>query len=454
MELYNLSFMVTKYKSDNNWIFYNWLNTENITISDSQHPLYKFLEEKKTSFTSFDVNGSYDDFNFLLEKHFISNNDEVLHQLVRKEYYKSVDIKSLGLTLMPVNQACNFECIYCHEDHTLNNYMGKEEETALKKFIGNWSPSKLRIDYFGGEPLLNAKFIISFSNSLKQLADKESIELESSSMTTNGYLLEVPLFKTLLALKITTYQITIDGLPEHHNKFRPLTNGEPTFVKIYENLLAIRNLDKDRYHFSITLRMNFNRETSSGENKSMFINKVNDDFGADKRFIIMFQGISNWKEESPKEELYCDKEDSIKIQTNLEKEMEEKGFDTVSMVLFSGPDSHSCYSSKPNNMVVYPFSQTTPKKMLVQKCTLSVKNPINNVGHINQDGEFEKNQNWNIWTSEHLFIEKKCQRCFFVLNCLGRSCGLINYQVGETICPKEKNEEVELAKRIIKFINQ
>ncbi len=200
--------------------------------------------------------------------------------------------------------------------------------------------------------------------------------------------------------------------------------------------------------------MNFNKETTSGKNKFLFINKLNDDFGADKRFVIMFQGISNWKEQKAEEGIYCEKKEAAKIQTKLEKEMEDKGFDTVSMVLFSGPDSHSCYSSKPNNMVVYPFSKTTSQKMLIQKCTLSIKNPINNVGHINQNGELRKSQNWNIWTSEHLFTEKKCQRCFFVLNCLGRSCGLMNFQAGKTICPKEKNDEIELTKRIVKFINQ
>lgn len=450
-EKHLLSFLVSAFKENNVWTLYNWLNTENVEIFDTNHPMYRALENGRENeidlqeFTGFD-----DDLLYFTEKNFITKTQNDIRNIVKKIRRDSNSTEDISITLMPVNQACNFRCVYCHEDHTQNNFMGLADIDILTKYLKKNIITSFRSDYFGGEPLLNTKFIFDFQNKARSISNEKGFHLESSSMTTNGYLLSKDLFLKLLNHNITTYQITLDGLPQRHNSLRPLATGGPTFDVIYSNLKSISEIEEDKL-FSITIRMNYNYATFAEDERKTFLEKLHSDFGKDKRFIIMVQPISNWKHEPNKEDLYIPVDNMEEIQLEFEKEIEDIGLDTVNMVLFSGPESHSCYSGKNNNFVVYPYDRD--KDCLpVEKCTQSVSSAINKVGTISSSGEFHRNDNWDLWTKDTLFSEDKCKTCFFVVNCFSKSCSLKNNNLGRIVCPREKKQEIDLVKRILKFI--
>nr|VFJ63358.1 MAG: Sulfatase maturation enzyme AslB, radical SAM superfamily [Candidatus Kentron sp. DK] len=450
---YALSFMVTKFKEKGVWYLYNWLNEENVSIEDERHPLYIALEEKTNRIKYFDVNGSMEDFSFLRDAHFLVRDDKEVREIVEKKFAEINDPSDVGIVLMPVNQACNFRCIYCHQDHGASERMGEREKETILRFIKKLNPLKLRVDYFGGEPLLNSGFMIDFNETLKLISKDAPFYLSSSSVTTNGYLLTKSLFVELLKAKITTFQITIDGPRRFHDKLRPLATGEGTFDTIYGNLMDISSLDRS-HKFSVTIRMNFYGESSKAEYLKEFIDKLTSDFGDDERFVFMAQQISNWSNDTLNKNIYLEEKDGTRRQIKIEQKIEKAGMNSVSMVNLTGPESSHCYSSKPNFFVLYPYPDKNAKSLLVQKCTLCVSNPINNVGWIRSDGSLEANTNIDIWTKGSLFDEKKCRSCFFVLSCFGKSCGLRNYEKGKIVCPKEKQQEVMLVKRILGFIER
>lgn len=450
---YTISFLVTSFKENDVWTLFNWLNTENVELSDVNHPMYRAIESgggmviDADSFYNHEQDAAY-----LIEKRFLVKNDEEVMRIVRGLRDKDDSGENLGITLMPVNQGCNFRCIYCHEDHSKNNYMNEIDSEILLKHIEGRGLKSFRSDYFGGEPLLNTDFILNFQHKLRHISKVQGFSLELSSMTTNGYLLNVDLFQSLLNAGVATYQITLDGSRENHDALRPLATGGKTFDVIYNNLKEISKLD-DCKHFSITLRMNYNYNNANSKDRRAFLEMLKNDFGGDDRFIIMVQPISNWKKESVRKDLYIPEESMSEVQISFEKEIEGSGLDTTNMTLFSGLGAHCCYAGKSNNCVVYPYDETIGA-MPVEKCTLSIGNTINRVGQIDKSGTLRRNDNWETWTEDVLFKEEKCRSCFLVLHCFSKSCALENFTQNSLVCPREKFQEVELAKRLLQFIEK
>lgn len=97
-----------------------------------------------------------------------------------------------------------------------------------QQFISKFRDRRVDIGFFGGEPLLRSGWIAS-------LLSKTGGGIRSSA-TTNGYLLTPDLFRKLLPLGLRTYQITLDGLPEDHDRMRILFNGKGTWQRTYDNI--------------------------------------------------------------------------------------------------------------------------------------------------------------------------------------------------------------------------
>lgn len=185
---------------------------------------------------------------FETEKEFINNKD--IHELLKDEkflkrdFQLEVEDRTLQLILL-VHEDCNFRCTYCYEKFqkgamsekvafNVLNFIRKELENHREDY------DKIRLSWFGGEPLLNIKLIEFLGKEVLELAQKYHLEYEAD-ITTNGYLLNTRAFKKLVDIKVTSFQITIDGTKEYHDKQRVLKNGHGTYDRIINNLLKIKN---------------------------------------------------------------------------------------------------------------------------------------------------------------------------------------------------------------------
>jgi len=148
-----------------------------------------------------------------------------------------------------LNLECNFNCIYCYEgDLKGRHYMSNATARQLIDFIkSKFTPDKktLRVDYYGGEPLLSLDLIKSISNELKPFAESRGAEY-IFSLVTNGSLFKRKIAEELVPLGLTGIKTTIDGPPEIHNKCRPYKNGAETFDAIIENIKETTDLVKIR----------------------------------------------------------------------------------------------------------------------------------------------------------------------------------------------------------------
>ena len=162
------------------------------------------------------------------------------------------EINSLNPNLkldIVLGMECNFACRYCFEgEQKGKKSMSDATEAKIIDFIKTrFGPEKkkLKIAFYGGEPLLYKKRIISIAEQLKPWIESRGGEFEFT-LVSNGSLLTAKTVAQLNPLGLDGVKVTVDGPPANHNHFRPFKNGEPSFEIIAKNLKEVCTLTKIR----------------------------------------------------------------------------------------------------------------------------------------------------------------------------------------------------------------
>lgn len=146
-----------------------------------------------------------------------------------------------------ISNMCNFHCAYCFERKELNHTKQVVTDEVRVKFITLLHDyiivnlkhiNGLEITYFGGEPLLEYKYILDLNTMLLELSKKNHISFQSD-MITNGYLLTRVRSKKLISQNCSRYQITIDGNKTLHNKRRSPSPQVDSYTVILENAFNV-----------------------------------------------------------------------------------------------------------------------------------------------------------------------------------------------------------------------
>ena len=143
----------------------------------------------------------------------------------------------VSLTICPT-LACNFDCPYCFENHGKGKMTPEVQDDVVAlaaRMLDAAGTNKLHVTWFGGEPLLAPDVIESLSARLMALVEERGGAYEAS-IITNGYLLTQDIVDMLARVKVSSCQVTIDGLGDTHNATRYLRGGGPTFDRIVDNL--------------------------------------------------------------------------------------------------------------------------------------------------------------------------------------------------------------------------
>lgn len=175
--------------------------------------------------------------------------DEIkrLERLENKVCYQN---RIFYMTIYMTN-ACNFRCVYCEQNHIVKHI----EMQTMKKIadlvkVVTKKSKVLRINWFGGEPLLRCDDMKSLLENIIEIGAQNKCEI-ISFISTNGYLLSEMLIKELKGKSVAGMQITLDGTQEVHDRRRYLCNGDGTYRKILENICEAL-----RQKMQITLRVN------------------------------------------------------------------------------------------------------------------------------------------------------------------------------------------------------
>lgn len=317
-------------------------------------------------------------------------------QMLLNNRLRVFDTMSYRLTINPTLN-CNFGCWYCYETHTRKR-MPKDVFNAVLKFIeniiNNDNLTRFELDWFGGEPLLCFENIMKpLSIEVMKMCKAKNIVFESG-ITTNGYLISEEIVPFLKAFNMQSFQITLDGNKETHNKTRVAKGKNDSYDKIVANICL---LAEKLHPKNLTLRVNFTKESFAD------IEKIIESFLLEyrNRITLMLQQV--WQ----------DKKHIVSINEieSLKEKFEKVGFKVNKDIL--NLRGYTCYADLYNQAVVNYDGR-------VFKCTARNFEKEEEDGVLTENGNIEWLANkLPLKISEATFENDKCKKCSYLPVCFG-----------------------------------
>lgn len=318
--------------------------------------------------------------------------------------YRSVLDHTFNAILMPT-EGCNFRCPYCYENHiptTMTRHLFEQILAYLSDQCTKFE--NIILSWFGGEPTLCADNVIEVGSAINKLHKKYRFHYQSD-MTTNGYLLNEKLFRKLYTAGVTRYQITVDG--RNHDLTRPHVSGKGTLDVIMKNITSMTKLPKDM-DFKIVLRHNI----LSGDEDFKWYDYLADVIGMDNRFSILVKPVGNWGGDSVKTLDICSNTEKVELVRRHIEYLHQIGLQCCNKS--KGPFSNVCYANYPNSMIFRADGK-------IEKCTVALNHPMNQIGYIDPKlGIIIDQEQQKLW-GFHGYRET-CAKCAEVTSCMNMRC--------------------------------
>lgn len=368
----------------------------------------------------------------------VDSNENEIERIIEEYYKVTKDKTTLSLIIYPTME-CNFKCVYCYEN-SKKTKLSKENYDNLYNSIVRYcienNTKTVRIDWFGGEPLLCWKEIVDFSKKLNEFFEANSIVYKYCA-TTNGYLLTPNIIDQIFSVGLTNFQITVDGDEESHNKLRVLKNGNPTWSKIIENINYIANNYLDYY---ILLRVNYN--ISVINRIDSLIEKISATIGNKKNIYLIFKPIGKWGGNNDQNIDTIPPEFTGFTRLSLIKKMLSTNFQVSNDINFEFL-SEICYANYENKFTIYSDGS-------IGKCTLKDTDNCGSgyvIGDIKKgffDVDYKTLSAWSALNTQEM--EKKgCFDCICFPFCLSTCCPLAKIENrGTSRCTESKSILEEL----------
>jgi uncharacterized protein len=343
----------------------------------------------------------------------------------------------LEFTLL-ASEDCNFRCQYCYEEFARGT-MSPQVRAGIKRLVEKRVNGlrRLSVSWFGGEPLYGFKAIEDLAPFFIETAEAHNLRF-SSGMTTNGYLLTPEIADRLLAWKIDRFQITIDGLPEDHDRSRPTRDGQGTFSTIFDNLRAMRQRPRSE-DFEIDIRVNW--DLRNYPHLGGFLDIIQGEFRGDPRFKVRFHSVFPTGGPNDAQLAICGMDEAVQLQKELEREARKRGLtlaEDIRQVKSVG--SGVCYAARPYHFVIGATGK-------VMKCTIELDTSDRNVvGHLSEEGDLRLDlDKMALWCEPAFEKDPKCQKCVVLPVCMGSSCPLIRFERHTSPCiPLRQSAKQEL----------
>ena len=334
----------------------------------------------------FIVNQDFDELEYVLKKNKEALEDESLYHV------------TINPTLM-----CNFKCWYCSvstyvkDDDLLSGKM--EEKTLLSivehfdHVLDNNAIKEIKIDWFGGEPLMYFDEIVkNICYQVKLKAEIKGVKF-SSFVTTNAYYINKSMISDFISLNINNFQITLDGNENRHNKIRN-EKGRNSYGRIVNN---VKSLIKYHTESTVILRINYDKKTIYGLKDIL----SNFDFVDKNRIIFDFQKV--WQVDL----------------SDTDKELLANGIDLFVKQGFNilTPEYRpnkwtSCYANR-NNYKVFNYNGE------IFKCTARDYSNDIKIGHVLDNVGSKSNTIYETYKLLNLSDFKECLACNILPICNG-----------------------------------
>jgi len=285
---------------------------------------------------------------------------------------------------------CNFDCVYCFQKAFRRK--GGVSDSVIKGFINyikrNANGRKVRVTYFGGEPLLEMRRIEEISKEIGNY---------SFSVVTNGSLLTPSVLDKLNSLGLSHVQITLDGPREVHDKRRYFVGGKGSFDIILNNLVYAQD------HTNVVLRINIDYRNLE-EVRALL--KTLKERGITKVRLDPHLVHENVFRNEYWDSLIPKGEEGVVLAKFWEMAREE-GFEIPHEIFRLG----ICVAHFDEDIVVDPYGYVYP-------CWAFTGNPLYIKGKLKEDGTVEFNGKYTGYQARNVW-RGKCDNCPYLPLCMG-----------------------------------
>lgn len=341
--------------------------------------------------------------NILKSNGFVVDNDFnenlALEYLFKKNFFNNK--RFLNIVLVP-SLACNFKCPYCFEKvNTNKNYFNSQVDEYFEQLkiysknnFNNYE--NIEISLFGGEPLLFFDRIINYFEQIEEYFPNLNY---TSSIVTNGALLTKVRILQLLKYNCKSFQITIDGYKDTHDKLRIFKDGRPSYDLLIKNINEFVPLLPEDCIFNLRINLN----NVSVENVKRTLNDV--DSNIRHKIKVLFRPVYNTD---------CFNQKNTNNLSELKQYYDlaiKYGYEIVKNTYFY----QSCESCSGDN-----FFFIMPD-MTVWKCINDLNFKKACIGKIESNGEIKFNAknliNW--YNLSNCFNDIECKNCSLLPDCFG-----------------------------------
>ncbi|BBE29895.1 radical SAM/SPASM domain Clo7bot peptide maturase [Tepiditoga spiralis] len=388
MKKYKLSmFNITK-EIENDLLIFNSLNRGIVLIEN------RFIND----FNNIKLTGTTDNIELLngliKQEMVIENSINEINRIKALDKLERYSTDNLSLVIA-TTFSCNFDCWYCYEKGLNNSFMTENIQNSISDFILSKSKTlnKIKIDWYGGEPLLNIKAIEQISENILSNISKD-ITFEAS-IISNGYLLNKEVAKKLAKYHVKKAQITLDGTKKIHDKNRPHINGKGSFDKIIQNIKEINDI------INVIVRVNLDKN-----NVNYFDNLLDylEEEGLKDKIFIYFSII---KDPNPINEQLCYKTTEVSdLEINLMRKIMKRKFKLATSLL---EGNGYCTGMNNNFYIIDPAGD-------LYKCPMQIGKKEDSIGNIIKGIDFDKNAKWLAYD---YFLDSKCKECNLLPLCRG-----------------------------------
>lgn len=336
--------------------------------------------------------------------------NESINELERLQNLRQIqkqNKKILKIVVAPTLE-CNFACKYCYEVPKKGE-MVKNIQDKLILFIQEKlkqdKVEKLSLVWYGGEPLLAKHIIYEISNRLIELCKEYNVQY-SSSIITNGYLIDNETADKLYKSNIKFAQITVDGLKDIHDRRRPLKalNENKTYDKIIEN---INILNKKGINVSIRVNIDINNY----ETIEKFIDQISKEISDKDKTSIYLGHVFEHADGKKCYNKYClSKEQFSSCKLISLKSCKEYGFARTIRKSYPRLRPNYCAATLDNSFVIDYDGN-------IYKCWNDVCDTNYKVGKVGNTIEF--NDNITKWNKYNAIDDEKCRECSILPICAG-----------------------------------
>lgn len=300
-----------------------------------------------------------------------------------------------GYTIFPTTD-CNARCFYCFELGRSRIPMNEETAHKVANYIaGHCGGEKVKLSWFGGEPLFNKQAIDIICKDLEE----KRIEYKSS-MISNGYLFDIETVKTAVEKwNLKRVQITLDGTENVYNKVKAYIykEGSP-YQTVMENIGHL--LDAG---VSVSIRLNM--DMHNAENLLELVEDLAERFREKKGLTVYAHHL--FKGDQPMADLHSyeewEKRDAAMIR--LEEKIAACGLASRGGIS-KKPKTNFCMADSGKSVTILPNGE-------IGLCEHFSESEF--IGHIDREG-FDQAvvDSWK----ERIPEIPECAECFYYPQCL------------------------------------